>query len=484
MVFAGRDISKRFAGGAVRALSGVSLTASAGEVHLILGENGAGKSTLFNVLAGDIPCDTGVFTYPASGKRSGAGSGVTNIPPGRFLRLCYVRQEPHFDPRLRVWEHLLLGYEGSTFLGSINPGVAARRLESVRLSEELGIQPEQRVATLSPGERYLVSLAAGLSQSPEVVILDEPFAPCTTRESEILKGIIRSLRATKTAVLLASHRIREAMEVADQVTVLRRGAITLAAPREGLTPEDVYGAMFPPREARPPERRPEVSHSTATEPVLRFESRGIEDAQGRRVSFSDLTVAPGDRLGILSKDPKLLRTAEDFLGGFASEGHRSPRKLRRQGLRYVPRSRDTRGLALSYSIEENLRIPMDPADLPGALGDLENAIEAPLGTGAPAATLSGGNRGRLILHREMTGNVSLLVLARPSAGLDSRSVEGLADRLKQLAEDGAGVVLLSSDPEEVLALCSTVRVVSAGFLSEPVPTSGLTEGRLMELLST
>jgi general nucleoside transport system ATP-binding protein len=476
MLFAGRDISKQFAGGAVHALSGVSLSVSPGEVHLVLGENGAGKSTLFNILAGDIPCDTGVFSYPVP--RNSA------LPPGKQLRLSYVRQEPHFDPRLRIWEHLLLGYEEKTLLGSITPQMAALRLETAGLSQDLGLRPEQRVATLSPGERYLISLAAGLSKQPEVVILDEPFAPCTSREADILKEMILALREQKTAVLLASHRIREAMDVADAVTVLRKGAITLSSPRAGLTPEDVYGAMFPPREAAASEKHLEVSFPTETHPVLRFGNRNVEDARGRRVSFEGLTVASGERLGILSKDPKLLRTAEDLLSGFASEGHRSPRRLRRQGLRYVPRNRDTRGLALSYSIEENLRIPMKPQDLPEALADLGDEIEAPLGTGAPAATLSGGNRGRLILHREMTGEVSLLVLARPSAGLDSRSVERLAARLERLAGEGTGVLLLSSDPEEVLALCSTVRVVSGGLLGEPVPTSGLTESRLMELLAT
>lgn len=479
MPFAGREISKRFAGGAVHALSGVSLSVRPGEVHLLLGENGAGKSTLFNILAGDIPCDTGVFSYP----RPEEEPEDSALPPGKQLRLSYVRQEPHFDPGLRVWEHLLLGYEEKRILGWINPRIAARRLETAGLSKELGIRPEQRVATLSPGERYLVSLAAGLPREPEVVILDEPFAPCTSREAEILRTIIISLRDAKTAVLLASHRIREAMDVADSVTVLRNGATTLSSPREGLTLEDVYGAMFPPRGSEAVSEPPEPPHPTETLPVLRFGSRSLEDAQGRRVSFGDLTPGAGERMGILSKDPKLLRVAEDLLSGFAPEGHRSPRRLRRQGVRYVPRSRDTRGLALAYSIEENLRIPMNPADLPRALAELGDQIEAPLGTGAPAGTLSGGNRGRLVLHREMAGRVSLLVMARPSAGLDSRAVEGLASRLERLAEDGTAVLLLSSDPEEVLALCSTVRVVSGGLLGEPMPTSGLTEGRLMELLA-
>jgi ABC-type sugar transport system ATPase subunit len=480
MLFAGSDISKQFAGGAVQALSGVSLSVSPGEVHLVLGENGAGKSTLFNVLAGDMPCDSGVFAYPLSGE----GSRETTLPPGRFLRLSYVRQEPRYDPRLRVWEHLLLGYEGKGLLGSITPRMAARRLEAIELSGDLGLRQEQRVGTLSPGERYLVSLAAGLSREPDLVILDEPYAPCTNREAEIIEKIILSLRAGKTAVLLASHRIRQAMDVADAVTVLRKGSITLSRPREGLTLEDVYGAMFPPREPDALDEEIEAPHSAETQPVLRFGDRSIEDAQGRRVSFADLSVAPGERLGLLSKDPKLLRTAEDLISGFASEGRQSPGSLRRKGLRYVPQNRDTRGLALSYSIEENLRIPMNPADLPGALAHLEEEIEAPLGTGAPAATLSGGNRGRLILHRETAGEVSLLVLARPSAGLDSRSVERLAHRLERLAGAGTAVLLLSSDPEEVLALCSTVRVVAGGLLGEPVPTSGLTEGRLMELLAT
>ncbi len=480
MLFAGRDISKQFAGGAVHALSGVSLSVSPGEVHLVLGENGAGKSTLFNILAGDIEGDSGVFSYPGSGE----GSQDSALPPGRFLRLCYVRQEPRYDPRLRVWEHLLLGYEGKEPFGSITPRVAARRLKAIGLSGDLGLRQEQRVGTLSPGERYLISLAAGLSREPDLVILDEPFAPCTNREAEILKRIILSLRAGKTAVLLASHRIREAMDVADGVTVLRRGSITLSRPREGLTPEDVYRAMFPPREPEPVDEEIEAPHPAGTQSVLRIGNRNVEDAQGRRVSFAELTVAPGERLGLLSKDPKLLRTAEDLLSGFASESRSSPGSLRRKGLRYVPRNRDTRGLALSYSIEENVRIPMNPADLPGALARLGEEVEAPLGTGAPAATLSGGNRGRLILHRETAGDVSFLLLARPSAGLDSRSVERLAHRLERLAGTGTGVLLLSSDPEEVLALCSTVRVVSGGVLRGPVPTSGLTEGRLMGLLTT
>ncbi len=487
MIFAGWNISKRFAGGAVEALAGVSVSVNPGEAHLILGENGAGKSTLFNILAGDIPADTGLFAYS-----EGAG-GTT--PPGRFLRLTYVRQEPRYDPRLRVWEHLLLGYEERPVLGSISPRAAARRLEKAGLSSNLGIQPENRMSTLSPGERYLLSLIAGLSIEPEVVILDEPFAPCTGREAEILKGIIASLREQNAAVLLASHRIREALDIADTVTVLRGGVATLTSPRGGLTTTDVYDAMFEVRETELSETGPSASPRGAAEPVLRFGSLGIEDGQGRKVNFADLSVYPGERLGVLSKDPKLLRTAEDAISGFAPEGTHSlvlrgaqlrrptPRRLRDSGFRYVPRSRDSRGLALSYSIDENLRIPLSPRDLSRARVDLGEEIEAPLGTGAPAATLSGGNRGRLVILRETSGDVSLLFMVRPSAGLDRRSLDRLSARLERRCREGVGVLLLSSDPEEVLALCSAVRVVSGGVLGNPIPTAGLTEGELMELLA-
>lgn len=494
MLFAGGDISKRFAGGAVSALAGVSLQVDPGTVHLLLGENGAGKTTLFNILAGDLEADSGSFNYPEDER--------SPRPPAAVMPLAYVRQEPRYAPRLRVWEHLLLGHETRLLAATVGPGDAVETLEAAGLSGLPGITPERRMGSLSPGERYLVSLAAGVSCSPRLVILDEPFAPCTPGEAALLVRLIDELRRHDASVLLASHRIREAMEIADRLTVLSRGRVTLEAPRGGTSLEAVYEAMFPEREdeqqatpgagtASPVGDTP----SPARSPLIHFGDTRLEDAQGRLVDFGDVAIAPGQRLAILSKDPKLLRSAEDLLGGFAigERGHLlvegamvrnpSPRLLRRHGVRYVPRDRDRRSLALEYSIRENLTVPLPQADHATALEGVEDEVGMTAGVDAPVSTLSGGNRSRLVIFRETRGAVRLLVLVRPAAGLDRRAVIRLARQLEELCAGGAAVLVLSSDPEEVLALSPVVRVVSGGTLSSPMDTGSLSEALLMEQLA-
>ena len=488
MLFAGSDISKRFAGGAVSALDRVSLQVDQGTVHLVLGENGAGKSTLFNILAGDIAADSGSFIFPDQESGHGAPSDV--------LSLAYVRQEPRYAPGLRVWEHVLLGHENRPAASTIGPRQAVGTLQRAGLSEALGITPERRMGSLSPGERYLTSLAASISSSPRLVILDEPFAPCTPAEAELLLRLIGDLKERNSSVLLASHRIREAMEIADRLTVLSRGRVTLEASREETSLDAVYEAMFPEREeeAEDSPRAGDIP-SPARTPLLHFGDTRLEDAQGRLVDFGDLAIAPGQRLAILSKDPKLLRSAEDLLGGFATgeRGHLllggtsvsnpSPRLLRRHGVRYVPRNRDARSLAPAYSIRENLTVPLPDADHRDAVARVKNEIDVTSGIDVPVSTLSGGNRSRLVIFRETRGAVKLLVLVRPAAGLDRRAVLRLARNLQEICAKGAAVLVLSSDPEEVLALSSRVRVVSGGGLSSPMETGELSEALLMERLA-
>ncbi len=486
MVVTAHDISKRFATGDVQALDGVEIRMAGGSVCLVLGENGAGKTTLFNVLAGDLQADSGLFGY-------GVGE-PTKEPPGVRLPIAYVRQEPLSDPRMRVWEHIVLGHEGRIRrAGIIGPAVTRGVLRRNQLFADLDLPLQSRMGALSPGGRYVASVAAGLLNQPKLVILDEPFAPCTPEEAASIRHLIALLKRAEVAVLMASHRIEDALAVADHVTVLRRGTVTLQEDRVSVSSSEIYDAMFPTGAAN---RTPEVRlpRQEATGAGLKLSAVTIPDASWKPLQLHDLTVAPGERLGIIAKDPLLLRNIEGLLSGFSGAtmgtvtvgGRRlrrpSPGKLRRLGVRYLPRQRDDRALALQYSIRDNLRLPLDEESARAALSTVQHEIGLS-DLDSAAATLSGGNRSRLVLARETAGSPAVLLLSKPSAGLDSRSVEALSRRLAQVASTGTSVIILSSEPEEVLDLCSVFRIMAHGSLGPVRSTAGVTEATIMRLLA-
>ncbi|WP_341996708.1 sugar ABC transporter ATP-binding protein [Microbacterium sp. LWH7-1.2] len=465
-----RGIRKSYGG--VHALKDVSITLAPGRVHALLGENGAGKSTLVNILSGTIRPDDGDIQVDGQTVQLGGPQAAQR------LGIRTVHQELELAGPLATAENIYLGR-----LPRKGPVVSFSRLASdtVRVLRTLGseIGPQARVDALPVAEQQVVEIARALSAHPAVLILDEPTAALPPREIDQLLERIRALAASGVAVLYISHRLDEVMQVSDDVTVLRDGRVALHAPVTGLTKADVVRAMLG------------VDVGAFAAPEARdfgnvaVSVRGLS-APGARLEELDLVVGQEEIVGVFGLPGSghdavasalygtLPATAGqvDLLG--ASKLPSSPRDAIARGIGLVPADRKNEGLALKLSVLENLMMVLQPRHAGGVLVDrkrarsLANALADDYrikiaDLSAPVGSLSGGNQQKVVLARwAATGAVRLLLLCEPTRGVDVGAKTEIHRLLRSQAAAGTPALLVSSDPEETIALCDRIYVVHAG----------------------
>ena len=473
-----RGVSKRF--GDKQALAGVDLDLRSGEVHVVCGENGAGKSTLMNIIGGILQPDEGellingaVVRFPDPVAASRAGVGM-------------VHQHFRLVSSMSVAENLYLNRQPRRF-GLFSDRAAMRR-GAANLIARYGfdLQPDAIVGGLSVGQRQRVEILKALGFDARILILDEPTAVLTPGEVAQLLDVVRDLRAKGRAILFITHKLKEALDIADRVTVLRHGRRISTRPRSELTERaialDMVGREMSPakRETPPPnEATPALSasHITAT------------DAHGRRllddVSFD---IRPGEILGIAGVDgngqTELSEAAAGLralqAGGFAMAGRDvtrlDVRARRRLGLGFIPEDRLDRGVSAQMSVAENVSV--------GAYGRRRLANSAGLVSVAardayaaekirefdvrgakpstPIGTLSGGNIQKVVIARELDLKPVALVVAQPTRGLDVGAAEFVHRQILSAAQRGCGVLLISSELTEIFALSDRIAVMFEG----------------------
>lgn len=481
-------ISKGFPG--VQALSGVSFDLHPGEVHALMGENGAGKSTLIKILCGVQPQDEGEIILD--------GKAVTIASPvhAHELGISPVHQELHLEPYLSVAENIFLGRQPTNRLGLIDK----RRMlaESHRILNELGValDPAATVGRLSIAERQVVAIARAVSTKARILIFDEPTSSLTRRESELLLAMIRRLRDQGIGIIYVSHRMEEIFELCDRVTVFRDGRYVATRPvAETSLPELVH--MIVGRDVEAHARRAAGTAGAVVMEVRNLSKRGLL----RDISF---TLRKGEIVGMSglvgAGRTELARALFGDLvpdsGEIVIEGKpvssRNPQEAIAAGIGLVPEDRKEQGLVIDLSIKANIGMPLLRSLT--RLGVLSNARERQLATqyverlairtpsiDQKAMYLSGGNQQRVVIAKWLATKPKVLIVDEPTRGVDIGAKSEIHKLLRELADSGMAILMISSDMPEVLAVSDRVLVMHQGRLAGELSAAAASQEGIMGL---
>jgi simple sugar transport system ATP-binding protein len=482
-----RGITKRFPG--VVANDNVSFTLQAGEVHALLGENGAGKSTLMNILYG--------LYQPDEGETLVRGEPVKMSSPGDAIARGIGMVHQHFMliPVMTVAENIVLAQEPTHARGLLLDVDAARQraLEHSR-SFTFGIDPDARVEDITVGQQQRVEILKALYRGAAVLVLDEPTAVLTPQEANELFGILRTLVAEGLSVIFISHKLNEVLEIADRVTVLRRGKHVETRSTEGATEESLARLMV----GRDVLLRVDKKPAQPGEAILRVEDLHVRDDRGvekvRGVSFE---IHAGEILGIAGVDGNGQTELIDAIAGLrAAAGGRVEVGGREvtgatahehfdAGLGHIPEDRQRRGLVLDFSIAENIGLHdyrkapdsrfgwLYPSRMIERAARLIKEFDVRGGEARTrAGSLSGGNQQKVILAREIDRDPKVLIAAQPTRGLDVGAIEFVHRRLLEERDEARAIMLVSLELDEILSLSDRILVLFEGrVVGEFPPTA-------------
>ncbi|MFC7303384.1 sugar ABC transporter ATP-binding protein [Streptomyces monticola] len=488
-------ITKTFPG--VRALDGVDLSVQAGEVHCLLGQNGAGKSTLIKVLAG--------AHQPDGGEIGWRGSSVTLKSPIAAMRLgiATIYQELDLVEGLSVAENVFLGHE-PTSAGFVVRGREARA-RAAALLKRLGhteVDPARLVGELSAAQQQIVSMARALSHDVRLIVMDEPSAALDPDEVDNLFRIVGDLTADGVAVVYISHRLEEIRRIGDRVTVLKDGrAVAGGLPAKSTPTREVVALMTGRNVEYAFPDRPGPAGAAAKEPLLKVQGLA------RKGEFEpiDLEVRPGEIVGLAglvgSGRSEILETVygarKPSAGQVLVDGRPlkpgSVRSAVRAGLGLAPEERKAQGLLMLESVTRNVSVSSMSRFSYGGWLDRgqEHAAarkatrELSLRPDNPAAlirTLSGGNQQKAVLARWLLRGCRVLLLDEPTRGVDVGARAELYAVIRRLADEGLGVLLVSSEVPEVLGLADRVLVLREGRVVHTAPARDLDEHRVLDLV--
>jgi general nucleoside transport system ATP-binding protein len=471
-----RGIRKEFPG--IVANDNVDLDVRRGEVHALLGENGAGKSTLMNILYGLYKPDAGEIRV--RGNRVSFSSAKDAIEAG----IGMVHQHFMLIPVMTVAENIVLGTEPVRAGLLLDERAAARRVQELAKSFNFEIDPDARIDSITVGQQQRIEIMKALYRNASILILDEPTAVLTPQEASDLFEILRTLKREGISIIFISHKLNEVLEIADRITVLRRGKKVETVPREGATEESLARAMVGRevllRVEKPPAQPGDVLLDVKELRVV--DDRGIE-----KVRDLSLSVRAGEIVGIAGVDGNGqtelidaiagLRKVESGLVEVAGRplANASAREMFDAGLGHIPEDRQRRGLVLEFSIAENVALHdyAKPPDakwgwlFPNRLVERARALirEFDVRGGGPltrAGALSGGNQQKVVAGREIARDPKVLIAAQPTRGLDVGAIEFLHRRLVEERDEGRAILLVSLELDEILSLSDRILVIYEG----------------------
>ena len=468
-------ITKRFPG--VVANDGVSFDLRKGEVHALLGENGAGKSTLMNILYGLYHPDEGQMRM--NGKPLQISSPREAIDAG----IGMVHQHFMLIPVMTVAENIVLAAE-PTRGPFLDEHAAEARVGDLSERFGLAVRPDARVESISVGMQQRVEILKALYRGAEILILDEPTAVLTPQEAGELFEIINSLKAEGKSIIFITHKLNEVLEIADRITVLRRGRTIDTVPREGATEEGLARLMV----GRDVILRVDKKQAEPGNPLLTVEDLQVDDERGleavRGISFD---VRAGEIVGIAGVDGNGQSELIDAITGLrrpkagrivvAGEDitRESPREALDAGVGHIPEDRQLRGLVLDFTLAENIALHdyrEEPDSKYGWLFPKRLIVRARAllkefdvrggGPATRAGALSGGNQQKVIVAREVSRDPRVLVAAQPTRGLDVGAIEFVHRRLVEERDEGRAILLVSFELDEVLSLSDRILVIYEG----------------------
>lgn len=463
----------------------IDLTFRSGEIHALLGENGAGKSTMMNTLYGLYQPDDGQILVD--------GVPVTFAGPGDAMAAGIGMVHQHFMlvPVFTVAENVVLGHEPVSGPGLLRLDEARTLVRTISDRFSFDVDPDALVEDLPVGVQQRVEIIKALSQDAKVLILDEPTAVLTPQETDELIEIMRQLRAAGTSIVFITHKLREVRAVADVITVIRRGKVVGTATPE--TPEPELASLMVGRtvslgvakgEPRPSDARLEISGLTV-----------LDDVGNRVVDDVDLTVVGGEILAVAGVQGngqselaevilglRRARTGSVQLDGTELLG-KSVDQVLDSGVGFVPEDRSTDGLIGSFTIAENMVLDQYDREpyawnrflmRPGVIREFaergrEEYDVRTQSVDDPISSLSGGNQQKVVLAREMSRPLKLLIASQPTRGLDVGSIEFVHKRIVAERDAGTPVLIVSTELDEVLALADTIAVMYRGRVIGVVP---------------
>ncbi|HET8990079.1 MAG TPA: sugar ABC transporter ATP-binding protein [Acidimicrobiales bacterium] len=462
-------VSKRFGG--VPALTDVSLTVRAGTVHALVGENGAGKSTLGKIISGVVTPDEGTIQL---------GRDVLTLRSPRDALakgIVTIAQELAIVPGLTVAENVYLGAEAHR-AGFVRRAEARRRFRE--LAERVGfrLSPDWLAGQLTTADQQKVEIMRALSRDAAIVIMDEPTAALAEHETAALHAIIRSLAGAGKSVILVSHFLSEVLALADEITTLRDGRVIRTVPAAEATEETLIegmlgrslGTAFPVK--TPPATDAEVVLSVEGLTASGVRDCSLEVRKGEIVGLAGLVGAGRSELArAIFRDARVQRGTVRLAGATLSGG--GPHRALQRGLALIPESRKEMGLLVGRSVKEN--VSLSRLDLVSRLGWVSKARERRAVTSVlerttvraaslrqPVAMLSGGNQQKILFARAVMCAPRVLIADEPTRGVDVGSKRAIYDLIVEMARDGMGVVVISSELEEVLGLSHRVLVMRQG----------------------
>jgi ribose transport system ATP-binding protein len=472
-----RGICKSFPG--VKALDGVTLTVQRGRVHALLGENGAGKSTLMNILAGVFQPDAGEMLL------DGQRASFSSTAAAREAGIAIIFQELNLVPQLTVAQNIFLGREPLTRAGLIDDARMNREAGEWLTRLKLEVPPQTKVSRLRVGQQQVVEIAKALSLQARIIIMDEPTSAISEHEVVVLHGLIRQLKASGVAAIYITHKLDELPLVADEFTVMRDGRHVESRPAQGATRDDIVRLMVG-RDLSEIFVRASVEPQTE---VLRVEGLHLAHVERKGdyavqdVSFS---LRRGEVLGIFGlMGAGRTELLETLFGMHPRRAHgrivmdgtpvwfESPRAAIDAGLVLTPEDRKRDGLVLSLSVAANTSLTCIGQTERHGLLDVELESELAeryvqrLHTKTPSVNqlvrnLSGGSQQKVVLAKWLATHPKVLLLDEPTRGIDINAKKEIYALIDELAADGLGVVLVSSELPEILGIADRVLVMSEG----------------------
>jgi len=477
-----RGITKRF--GDLIANDHIDLTIEEGEIHCLLGENGAGKSTLMNVLyglyqaeEGDILIDDEVrhFAGPGDAMRSGIGM---------------VHQHFMLIPVFTVAENVALGHEEVYGPGLLNLEAARTLVRDISARFGFDLDPDAIIEDLPVGVQQRVEIVKALSREAKVLVFDEPTAVLTPQETDEFMAIMRQLKSEGTSIVFITHKLREVREVADRITVIRLGKVVAEADPTAEK-EELASLMV----GRAVDLTIDKAPAQLTDNSLVIDKLTIADEAGHRsVTDLSITVRGGEILAIAGVQGNGQTELAEALLGLQARASGSvtlngaeilglnARQILDQGVGFVPEDRTLDGLVGGFTIAENLMLDRSDGEPFVKLATLQTDVLAEFATEKlesydiraqgihePVSKLSGGNQQKVVLAREMSRELSLLIVSQPTRGLDVGSIEFVHEQIVGVRDRGVPVIVVSTELDEVVSLADRIAVMYKGQIVGIVP---------------
>jgi len=469
-----KAITKRF--GSLVANDSIDLKVARGEIHAILGENGAGKSTLMNIVYGLVKADSGQILVE--------DKEVSINEPADALRYGIGMVHQHFMliPVFTVAENIALGREESRGM-FLTLDEVKKKIKALANEFKFDIDPDALIEDLPVGVQQRVEIIKALIYDAKVLILDEPTAVLTPQETDELLNIMRTLREKGTSIIFITHKLREVKDVADKITIIRLGKVVGSASPD-TSQEDLASMMV----GRQVDLTPNKSDTKTGRVVLDINKLNVSNALGRKIINSlSLQVKAGEILAIAgvqgngqSELTRAILNLEDHVdGSIKLDGQEilglTVQDALRKGIAYIPESRELDGLIGSFSIAENLILDVHDLAPVASRGQLNNEYinqnstklvkEFDIRTQSifeNVSALSGGNKQKVVLARELSRDVKLVVASQPTRGLDVGSIEFVYEKLLSERSANRAILLISSELDEVLELADRIAVIYKG----------------------